>query len=180
MTESTRRPTAPSQSDFDRKMPVASDENGLRRLDVDDMCALVDLTESTMLENLANRFARDEIYTYVGSVLIAVNPFRLIPLYQPKHFDLYRGGGNKDAVSPHIFAIADAAYTSMLKEKRNQCVIVSGESGSGKTESTKYMLRYLMAVSNKLKHGGVEQKIIASGFVLEVQREEKMFLYSSR
>ncbi|XP_065843996.1 unconventional myosin-IXb-like isoform X2 [Oscarella lobularis] len=169
MTELTRRPTAPSRSDFDRKMPVASDENGLHGLDVDDMCALVDLTESTMLENLSNRFARDEIYTYVGSVLIAVNPFRLIPLYQPKHFDLYRGGGggNKVAVSPHIFAIADAAYTSMLKEKRNQCVIVSGESGSGKTESTKYMLRYLMAVSNKLKHGGVEQKIIASGFVLE-------------
>eukprot|EP00118_Oscarella_pearsei_P008877 m.47912 g.47912 ORF g.47912 m.47912 type:complete len:647 (+) comp33841_c0_seq5:217-2157(+) len=135
-------------------------------VDVSDLCSLTDLTEKAMLENLANRFSRDEIYTYVGTVLIAVNPFRLIPIYQPKHFDLYRTRP-LGALSPHIFAIADSAYTSMLKEKRNQCVIVSGESGSGKTESTKYMLRYLMAVSNKLKNGGVEQKIIASGFVLE-------------
>lgn len=70
---------------------------------------------------------------------------------------------------PHIFAVADAAYHSMLKEKRNQCVVISGESGSGKTESTNFLLHHLTALSQKGSHGsGVEQTILSAGPVLEV------------
>lgn len=70
---------------------------------------------------------------------------------------------------PHIFAVADAAYHCMLRERRNQCVVISGESGSGKTESTNFLLHHLTALSQKGSHGsGVEQTILSAGPVLEV------------
>lgn len=77
---------------------------------------------------------------------------------------------------PHIFAVADAAYNCMLKEKRNQCVVISGESGSGKTESTNFLLHHLTALSQKGRLGsGVEQTILSAGPVLEVKSCQKIF-----
>lgn len=126
------------------------------------------MNESTLLENLQQRFEAGHIYTYVGSILIAVNPFKFHPIYNPKYVRLYQNQRVGPILPPHIFAIADNAYYCMLKEKRNQCVVISGESGSGKTESTNFLLHHLTALSQKGSHGsGVEQTILSAGPVLE-------------
>lgn len=136
--------------------------------DYPDLCQLPDLNEQTLLENLRARFSNGHIYTYVGSILIAVNPFKFYPIYNPKYVKLYQNRRLGD-MPPHIFAIADAAYHSMLREKCNQCIVISGESGSGKTESTNFLLHHLTALSQKGSHGsGVEQTILSAGPVLEV------------
>ncbi|XP_055612970.1 unconventional myosin-IXb-like, partial [Uranotaenia lowii] len=133
-----------------------------------DLCQLPDLNESTLLENLRQRFEAGHIYTYVGSILIAVNPFKFHPIYNPKYVRLYQNQRIGPILPPHIFAIADNAYYNMLKEKRNQCIVISGESGSGKTESTNFLLHHLTALSQKGAHGsGVEQTILSAGPVLE-------------
>ncbi|XP_025078499.1 unconventional myosin-IXa-like isoform X4 [Pomacea canaliculata] len=132
-----------------------------------DLCNLPDLNEQTLLQNLKARFTNSSIYTYVGSILIAVNPFKFFPIYNPKYVKMYQ---NKrlGELPPHIFAIADAAYHTMLKTRQNQCIVISGESGSGKTESTNLLLHHLTALSHKGLHGsGVEQTILEAGPVLE-------------
>uniref|UniRef100_A0A182SKZ4 Myosin motor domain-containing protein n=1 Tax=Anopheles maculatus TaxID=74869 RepID=A0A182SKZ4_9DIPT len=85
-----------------------------------DLCQLPDLNEATLLENLRQRFEAGHIYTYVGSILIAVNPFKFHPIYNPKYVRLYQNQRIGPILPPHIFAIADNAYYNMLKEKRNQ------------------------------------------------------------
>ncbi|KAH9513297.1 Unconventional myosin-IXa [Bulinus truncatus] len=132
-----------------------------------DLCSLPDLNEKTLLYNLKSRFNQKNIYTYVGSILIAVNPFKFFPIYNPKYVSMYQNKRLGD-LPPHIFAVADAAYHSMLREKQNQCIVISGESGSGKTESTNLLLHHLTALSHKGLHGsGVEQTILGAGPVLE-------------
>ncbi|XP_012281982.1 unconventional myosin-IXb isoform X2 [Orussus abietinus] len=133
-----------------------------------DLCQLPDLNEQTLLDNLRDRFLAGNIYTYVGSILIALNPFKFYPIYNPKYVKLYQNRRLGSDIPPHIFAIADAAYHCMLKEKKNQCIVISGESGSGKTESTNFLLHHLTALSQKGSHGsGVEQTILSAGPVLE-------------
>lgn len=136
--------------------------------DYPDLCQLPDLNEHTLLENLRVRFVGGYIYTYVGSILIAVNPFKFHPIYNPKYVKLYQNRRLGPSVPPHIFAVADAAYHCMLKDRKNQCIVISGESGSGKTESTNFLLHHLTALSQKGSHGsGVEQTILSAGPVLE-------------
>ncbi|XP_077291257.1 unconventional myosin-IXa-like isoform X3 [Arctopsyche grandis] len=133
-----------------------------------DLCQLPDLNEQTLLDNLRARFSAGYIYTYVGSILIAVNPFKFHPIYNPKYVKLYQNKRIGSSLPPHIFAVADTAYHCMLKEKTNQCIVISGESGSGKTESTNFLLHHLTALSQKGSHGsGVEQTILSAGPVLE-------------
>jgi len=133
-----------------------------------DLCQLPDLNEQTLLENLKSRFNAGHIYSYVGSILIAINPFKFHPIYNPKYVKLYQNR-RLEELPPHIFAIADSAYYAMLKERKNQCIVISGESGSGKTESTNFLLHHLTALSQKGAHGsGVEQTILSAGPVLEV------------
>ena len=133
-----------------------------------DLCNLPDLNERTLLENIESRFKNSNIYTYVGSILIAVNPFKFFPIYNPKYVKMYQNKRLGD-LPPHIFAIADAAFYTMLRTKKNQCIVISGESGSGKTESTNLLLHHLTALSHKGLHGsGVEQTILGAGPVLEV------------
>ncbi|XP_064607942.1 unconventional myosin-IXAa-like isoform X2 [Liolophura sinensis] len=132
-----------------------------------DLCNLPDLNEQTLLENIKARFVSGNIYTYVGSILIAVNPFKFFPIYNPTYVKMYQ---NKrlGELPPHIFAIADAAFHKMLRTKQNQCIVISGESGSGKTESTNLLLHHLTALSQKGMHAsGVEQTILGAGPVLE-------------
>lgn len=141
-----------------------------------DLCQLPDLNETSLLENLKARFQNGHIYTYVGSILIALNPFRYYPIYNPKYVNLYQNR-RLGELPPHIFAVADAAYHTMLREKRNQCIVISGESGSGKTESTNFLLHHLTALTKKGKYGsGVEQTILSAGPVLEVSTNV-IFLY---
>ncbi|XP_025938746.1 LOW QUALITY PROTEIN: unconventional myosin-XV [Apteryx rowi] len=119
------------------------EEDGL-----EDMTQLEDLQEATVLSNIRTRFERQLIYTYIGSILVSVNPYRLYNIYGTEQVLQYEGralGENP----PHLFAIANVAYTKMMDAKHNQCIVISGESGSGKTEATKLILRYLAAVSQK-------------------------------
>ena len=133
-----------------------------------DLCQLPILNEQTLLENLSARFHSGHIYTYVGNILIAVNPFKFYPIYNPKYVKLYQNKRIGD-LPPHIFAIADAAYQTMLRDQQNQCIVISGESGSGKTESTNFVLHHLTALSQKGSGAsGVEQTILSASPVLEV------------
>ncbi|XP_059953057.1 unconventional myosin-IXa isoform X4 [Mesoplodon densirostris] len=134
--------------------------------DFDDLCSLPDLNEKTLLENLRNRFKHEKIYTYVGSILIAINPFKFLPIYNPKYVKMY-DNHQLGKLEPHIYAVADVAYHAMLQHKRNQCIVISGESGSGKTQSTNFLIHHLTALSQKGFASGVEQIILGAGPVLE-------------
>ncbi|XP_059768838.1 unconventional myosin-IXa isoform X3 [Balaenoptera ricei] len=134
--------------------------------DFDDLCSLPDLNEKTLLENLRNRFKHEKIYTYVGSILIAINPFKFLPIYNPKYVKMY-DNHQLGKLEPHIYAVADVAYHAMLQRKRNQCIVISGESGSGKTQSTNFLIHHLTALSQKGFASGVEQIILGAGPVLE-------------
>ncbi|NXW84202.1 MYO15 protein, partial [Alopecoenas beccarii] len=119
------------------------EEDGL-----EDMTQLEDLQEAAVLSNIRTRFERQLIYTYIGSILVSVNPYRLLNIYGTEQVLQYEGralGENP----PHLFAIANVAYSKVMDAKHNQCIIISGESGSGKTEATKLILRYLAAISQK-------------------------------
>ena len=136
--------------------------------DIDDLCKLNDLTEDKMLKILNDRFYSNQIYTYVGSILIAVNPYYFYSIYNPKYTSLYQGR-HIGELSPHIFAIADDSYNSMLNDKLNQAVIISGESGAGKTESTKFLLHQLMQLSSKFEEtSSLDLITLGTGPVLEV------------
>ncbi|PKA49353.1 hypothetical protein AXF42_Ash014255 [Apostasia shenzhenica] len=136
---------------------------------VDDMTKLAYLHEPGVLHNLACRFALNEIYTYTGNILIAVNPFRRLPhLYDVHMMEQYKGAVFGE-LSPHLFAVADACYRAMINEQGSQSILVSGESGAGKTETTKMLMRYLAFMGGRSGGEGrtVEQQVLESNPVLE-------------
>nr|XP_055246775.1 unconventional myosin-VI isoform X8 [Gorilla gorilla gorilla] len=111
--------------------------------DVEDNCSLMYLNEATLLHNIKVRYSKDRIYTYVANILIAVNPYFDIPkIYSSEAIKSYQGK-SLGTRPPHVFAIADKAFRDMKVLKMSQSIIVSGESGAGKTENTKFVLRYL-------------------------------------
>ncbi|XP_058519624.1 unconventional myosin-VIIa isoform X1 [Ochotona princeps] len=131
---------------------------------VEDMIRLGDLNEAGILRNLLIRYRDHLIYTYTGSILVAVNPYQLLSIYSPEHIRQYT---NKKIgeMPPHIFAIADNCYFNMQRNSRDQCCIISGESGAGKTESTKLMLQFLAAISGQ--HSWIEQQVLEATPILE-------------
>uniref|UniRef100_A0A4W6F181 Myosin IXA n=1 Tax=Lates calcarifer TaxID=8187 RepID=A0A4W6F181_LATCA len=131
-----------------------------------DLCRLPELNERSLLDNLRSRFRQEKIYTYVGSILIVINPFKFLPIYNPKYVKMYDNHTLGD-LEPHIYAVADVAYHTMLQRERNQCIVISGESGSGKTQSTNFLIHHLTALSQKGFASGVEQIILGAGPVLE-------------
>ncbi|XP_033230422.1 myosin heavy chain 95F isoform X2 [Belonocnema kinseyi] len=134
--------------------------------DVEDNCALMYLNEATLLNNIRTRYNKDRIYTYVANILIAVNPYYEVKdLYSPRTIKAYQGKSLGET-PPHVFAIADKSFRDMKVLKQSQSIIVSGESGAGKTESTKYLLRYLCDLWGSTA-GPVEQKILDANPVLE-------------
>jgi myosin-5 len=133
----------------------------------DDMTTLSYLHEPGVLHNLSLRYSLDEIYTYTGSILIAVNPFRRLPhLYNGHMMDQYKGM-QLGELSPHVFAIADEAYRAMANDKRSQSILVSGESGAGKTETTKLIMQYLAYMGGRADGRAVEQQVLESNPLLE-------------
>ncbi|CAL9100420.1 unnamed protein product [Musa acuminata var. zebrina] len=136
---------------------------------VDDMTKLSYLHEPGVLQNLATRYELNEIYTYTGNILIAVNPFQRLPhLYDTHMMEQYKGATFGE-LSPHVFAVADVAYRAMINEAKSNSILVSGESGAGKTETTKMLMRYLAYLGGRSGIEGrtVEQQVLESNPVLE-------------
>ncbi|XP_048256022.1 uncharacterized protein LOC124134072 [Haliotis rufescens] len=113
----------------------------------DDLCSLEVLDEETILETLRHRYEKDRYYTYIGDILIAFNPCKPLNVFSEKHHNNYKNVLSRMSKPPHLFWVADRAYRNMVDSGQNQCILVSGESGAGKTESTKYIIRHLMHVS---------------------------------
>lgn len=158
-------------------LPAVANEQEAKRLvargflppkqeDFEDLCNLPVLSEDSILDNLRNRFQKKKIYTYAGSILVAINPFKFLPIYNPKYVKMYENH-QLGKLEPHIFAIADVAYYAMLRKHINQCIVISGESGSGKTQSTNFLIHCLTALSQKGYASGVERTILGAGPVLE-------------
>lgn len=112
------------------------------------MVLISKLKDEEVMENLKKRHAAELIYTYIGNVLISVNPYKTLPIFGPDQIHEYRGKFRHE-LPPHIYALAEAAYRSLTTDGENQCVIISGESGAGKTEASKLIMQYVAAVSGK-------------------------------
>ncbi|KAM6308616.1 unconventional myosin-Ie [Aegotheles albertisi] len=134
---------------------------------VDDMVLLSKITEDSIVENLRKRYMDDYIFTYIGSVLISVNPFKQMPYFGEKEIEMYQGAAQYEN-PPHIYALADSMYRNMIIDRENQCVIISGESGAGKTVAAKYIMSYISKISGggpKVQH--VKDIILQSNPLLE-------------
>ena len=131
---------------------------------IEDMIGLGDLNEAGIMRNLFTRYMDNLIYTFTGSILVAVNPYQVLPIYNSEQIKLY-SDKKIGELPPHIFAIADNSYYSMKRYRHDQCVIISGESGAGKTESTKLILQFLAAVSGH--HSWIAQQILEANPIME-------------
>lgn len=133
------------------------------QIGIEDMVLLRDITDKGIMENLKTRLQAENIYTYIGHVLVACNPYKWLKIYEESVMKSYIMQSRID-MAPHVFATAEAAYRSMITEEDNQCIIISGESGAGKTEASKQIQSYIAKVS-----GGTEG----------VDRIKKVFLESN-
>jgi myosin protein heavy chain len=134
---------------------------------VKDCSDLSHLNNATVLHNLRVRYAEDLIHTYSGLFLVVVNPYKWIPIYTDEIIQLYQGK-RRNEVHPHVFAVADEAYRAMVNGKRNQSILITGESGAGKTENTKKVIQYLATIAGKATQGGkLEEQILQANPMLE-------------
>uniref|UniRef100_A0A8C2AZM0 non-specific serine/threonine protein kinase n=1 Tax=Cyprinus carpio TaxID=7962 RepID=A0A8C2AZM0_CYPCA len=133
--------------------------------DVEDLATLEVLDENTITEQLQRRYATEQIYTYVGDILIAVNPFQKTELYTPEHSKIYVGA-KRTSNPPHIYAVADIAYQSMVSHNTDQCIVISGESGAGKTESAHLLVQQL-TVLGKANNQTLQEKILLVNSLVE-------------
>nr|XP_014351998.1 PREDICTED: unconventional myosin-Vc isoform X2 [Latimeria chalumnae] len=132
-----------------------------------DLTALSYLHEPAVLHNLKVRFVESKlIYTYCGIILVAINPYKQLPIYGDAIIYAY-SGQNMGDMDPHIFAVAEEAYKQMARNNKNQSIIVSGESGAGKTVSARYAMRYFATVSKSSSKAHVEDKVLASNPLTE-------------
>uniref|UniRef100_A0A672IWT3 Methyl-CpG binding domain protein 3b n=1 Tax=Salarias fasciatus TaxID=181472 RepID=A0A672IWT3_SALFA len=132
-----------------------------------DLTALSFLHEPAVLHNLRVRFLDyNSIYTYCGIVLVAINPYDHLPIYGEEVIDAYSGQDMTD-MEPHIFSVAEDAYRTMTREEKNQSIIISGESGSGKTVSAKFTMRYFAVVGGASQQTSVEERVLASNPIME-------------
>merc|ERR1719346_594126 len=139
----------------------------------EDMADLTCLNEASVLHNIKERYFSGLIYTYSGLFCVVVNPYKRLPIYTEKIIEIYKGK-KRHEVPPHVFAITDIAYRSMLQDKEDQSILCTGESGAGKTENTKKVIQYLAAVasnksagSQKVAHGELENQLLQANPLLE-------------
>uniref|UniRef100_A0AAY4EJV8 Unconventional myosin-Ib n=1 Tax=Denticeps clupeoides TaxID=299321 RepID=A0AAY4EJV8_9TELE len=134
---------------------------------VGDMVLLEPLTEESFIDNLRKRFDHSEIYTYIGSVVISLNPYKSLPIFTADKVEEYRNR-NFYELSPHIYALADEAYRSLRDQDKDQCILITGESGAGKTEASKLVMSYVAAVCGKGQEvNKVKEQLLQSNPVLE-------------
>ncbi|KAK1448171.1 hypothetical protein CCUS01_11915 [Colletotrichum cuscutae] len=138
-----------------------------------DMAELTHLNEASVVHNLHMRYQADLIYTYSGLFLVTVNPYCPLPIYTNEYINMYKGRSREDT-KPHIFAMADHAFRNLVDEGENQSILVTGESGAGKTENTKKVIQYLAAVAhsespvkNKSQQSNLSQQILRANPILE-------------
>ncbi|KAG9241862.1 P-loop containing nucleoside triphosphate hydrolase protein [Calycina marina] len=139
-----------------------------KEVGVSDLTLISKVSNEAINENLKKRFENGEIYTYIGHVLVSVNPFRDLGIYTDAVLDSYKGK-NRLEMPPHVFAIAESAYYNMKAYKDNQCVIISGESGAGKTEAAKRIMQYIANVSGGSNNSiqEVKEMVLATNPLLE-------------
>ncbi|XP_032683179.1 unconventional myosin-Va isoform X3 [Odontomachus brunneus] len=160
------------ESNETKSLEIRSDADlpPLRNPDIligeNNLTSLSFLHEPAVLYNLQVRFQRHSIYTYCGIVLVAFNPYNELPIYGNDTIWAYRGQAMGD-LEPHIFAVAEEAYTKLERENHDQSIIVSGESGAGKTVSAKYTMRYFATVGGSATETQVEKKVLASSPIME-------------
>lgn len=141
---------------------------------VSDMAELTHLNEASVVHNLHMRYMSDLIYTYSGLFLVTVNPYTPLPIYTNEYINMYRGR-SRDDNKPHIFAMADEAFRNLVDENENQSILVTGESGAGKTENTKKVIQYLAAVAQYQapvknrgqQHSSLSAQILRANPILE-------------
>ncbi|KAI9262125.1 P-loop containing nucleoside triphosphate hydrolase protein [Phascolomyces articulosus] len=135
---------------------------------VSDMAELTHLNEPAVVHNLTSRYRHNEIYasTYSGLFLVAVNPYRKLPIYTDEYIQSYKGR-RRGELPPHIYAVAEEAYRDMAHGKNDQTILITGESGAGKTENTKIVIQYLAAVGNTAIRSRIEQQILQANPILE-------------
>uniref|UniRef100_A0A3P9DNQ6 Myosin-7B n=1 Tax=Maylandia zebra TaxID=106582 RepID=A0A3P9DNQ6_9CICH len=137
---------------------------------IEDMAMLTHLNEASVLFNLRRRYSMWMIYTYSGLFCVTVNPYKWLPVYTPEVVTAYKGRRRAD-MPPHIYAIADNAYTDLLQNRENQSMLITGESGAGKTVNTKRVIQYFAIVAalgeNVKKGGSLEDQIIEANPAME-------------
>ncbi|XP_054247011.1 myosin-11 isoform X1 [Indicator indicator] len=140
---------------------------------VEDMAELTCLNEASVLHNLRERYFSGLIYTYSGLFCVVINPYKQLPIYSEKIIDMYKGK-KRHEMPPHIYAIADNAYRSMLQDREDQSILCTGESGAGKTENTKKVIQYLAVVASSHKGkkdtsvtGELEKQLLQANPILE-------------
>ncbi|XP_041116372.1 myosin-IIIb-like [Polyodon spathula] len=147
-----------SKAKHERINTRKTQENAVESCPDDDLVSLQVLDEETLIAHLQKRYAALQIYTYVGDILIALNPFQNLNIYSPQFSKLYHGV-RRSSNPPHIFATADAAYQGMVTFSKDQCIIISGESGAGKTESAHLIVQHLTFLG-KANNRTLREKIL--------------------
>ncbi|XP_033629010.1 myosin-IIIb-like isoform X6 [Asterias rubens] len=132
---------------------------------VNDLAQLENLTQDFIVQHLYSRFMKGQIYTFIGDILIAVNPYAQLAIYDQSFSELYRHA-SKQANPPHIFGMADSTYQALLFHNHNQCLIVSGESGAGKTESANLLVQQLTKLGKAINRS-LEQRVLQVNPLLE-------------
>uniref|UniRef100_A0A8C0TJS2 Myosin IG n=1 Tax=Canis lupus familiaris TaxID=9615 RepID=A0A8C0TJS2_CANLF len=122
-----------------------------------DFVLLDQVTMEDFMENLKLRFEKGRIYTYIGEVLVSMNPYQELPLYGPEAIAKYQGRELYER-PPHLYAVANAAYRAMKHRSRDTCIVISGESGAGKTEASKHIMQYIAAVTNPSQRAEVDRR----------------------
>lgn len=137
----------------------------------DDMASLTYLNEPSVLNNLKLRYQNDKIYTHSGLFLVAINPYKSINIYNNDFIKVYKNNCDEVTLKPHIFGTAQLAFENLINEKRDQSILVTGESGAGKTENTKKVIQYILSVatsdSNKERALTLESQIMQANPILE-------------
>ncbi|XP_077411933.1 myosin-9-like isoform X1 [Vanacampus margaritifer] len=168
-------------ADSGKKIKVNKDDiqkmNPPKFSKVEDMAELTCLNEASVLHNLKERYYSGLIYTYSGLFCVVINPYKNLPIYSDEIVDMYKGK-KKHEMPPHIYAITDISYRSMMQDREDQSILCTGESGAGKTENTKKVIQYLAHVasshktkkdqsSSVLSHGELEKQLLQANPILE-------------